>query len=132
MAAQKTSRWQDLLVIRPERGIILWAALEQNVKWPWLLQNGEGAPGTFCWLQRLDTVLWFMTWIYIVRQRIIYWFILCTQKQACCAGCRRRPSPDEAPPIGKIHHFSKMAVTFQPLMVFWCLSGFGKFLITMT
>ena len=24
------------------------------------------------------------------------------KKQACCAGCRHRPSPDEAPPIGKI------------------------------
>ena len=39
-------------------------------------------------------------------------------KQACGAGCRRRPSPDEAPPIGKIHPFSKMAVTFEPLMGF--------------
>ena len=34
------------------------------------------------------------------------------------AGCRRRPSPHEAPPIGKIHPFSKMAVTFEALMGF--------------
>ena len=27
-----------------------------------------------------------------------------------------RPSTDEASPIGKIHPFSKMAVTFEPLM----------------
>ena len=53
-------------------------------------------------------------------------------KQACCAGCRRRPSPVEAPPIGKIHPFSKMAVTFEPVIKFWCPSGFRKFLITMT
>ena len=26
--------------------------------------------------------------------------------------------PDEAPPIGKIHRFSKMAVTFEPLIGF--------------
>ena len=26
--------------------------------------------------------------------------------------------PDEAPPIGKIHRFSKMTVTFEPLMGF--------------
>ena len=39
-------------------------------------------------------------------------------KQACCAGCSHRPSPDEAQPIGKNHPFSKMAVTFEPLMVF--------------
>ena len=28
------------------------------------------------------------------------------------------PSPAEAPPIGKIRPFSKMAVTFEPLMGF--------------
>ena len=44
----------------------------------------------------------------------------------------RRPSTDEAPPIGKINPFSKMAVTFEPLMRFWCPSGFRKFWITMT
>ena len=53
-------------------------------------------------------------------------------KQACCTGCRRRPSPAEAPPIGKIRLFSKMAVTFEPLMGFWCPSGFRKFWITTT
>ena len=53
-------------------------------------------------------------------------------KQACCAGCRRRTSPNEAPPIGKIHPFRKMAITFEPLMVFWCPLGFRKFFITMT
>ena len=30
----------------------------------------------------------------------------------------RRPSTAEAPPIGKIHSFSKMAVTFEPLIGF--------------
>ena len=30
----------------------------------------------------------------------------------------RRPSTAEAPPIGKIYPFSKMAVTFEPLMRF--------------
>ena len=39
-------------------------------------------------------------------------------KQACCTGCRRRPSPTEAPQNVKIHPFSKMAVTFEPLMGF--------------
>ena len=30
----------------------------------------------------------------------------------------RRPSTAEAPPIGKIYPFSKMAVTFKPVMRF--------------
>ena len=30
----------------------------------------------------------------------------------------RRPSTAEAPPIGKIHPFSKMSVTFEPLLGF--------------
>ena len=30
----------------------------------------------------------------------------------------RRPSTAEAPPIGKINPFSKMAVTFEPLIGF--------------
>ena len=34
--------------------------------------------------------------------------------------------PDEAPLIGKIHPFSKMAVTFEPLKGFRCPSGFRK------
>ena len=29
-----------------------------------------------------------------------------------------KPNADEAPPIGKIRPFSKMAVTFEPLMGF--------------
>ena len=35
-----------------------------------------------------------------------------------------RPSPDEAPPIGKIHPFSKIAVTLEPLLQFGCPSRF--------
>ena len=38
----------------------------------------------------------------------------------------RRPSTAEAPPIGKIHPFSKMSVTFEPLIGFWCPSGFPE------
>ena len=53
-------------------------------------------------------------------------------KQACCAGCRLRPSPAEASPLGQIQPFSKMAVTFEPLMGFWYTLGFRKLLITMT
>ena len=30
----------------------------------------------------------------------------------------RRPSAAEAPPVGKIDPFSKMTVSFEPLMVF--------------
>ena len=30
----------------------------------------------------------------------------------------RRPSTAETPPLGKIHAFSKMAITFEPLMQF--------------
>ena len=58
------------------------------------------------------------------------WYLF--NKQACAAGCRRRPCPAKAPPIDKIHPFSKMAVTFEPMMGFLCSLGFGKFLITMT
>ena len=32
--------------------------------------------------------------------------------------------PDEAPPIVKIHPFSKSAVTFEPVMRFGCPLGF--------
>ena len=39
--------------------------------------------------------------------------------------------PDEASPIGTIHSFSKIAVTFEPLMGFSCPLGYRKFLITM-
>ena len=35
--------------------------------------------------------------------------------------------PDEAPPMGKIHPFSKIAVTFEPVMRFRCPSGFKIF-----
>ena len=45
-------------------------------------------------------------------------------KQACCAGCRRRPFTDEAPSIGKIHLFSKIIVTFEPVMQFGFPSRF--------
>ena len=41
----------------------------------------------------------------------------------------RRPSTAEEPPIGEIHPFSKMTVTFEPLVGFLCPSGFRKFLI---
>ena len=39
--------------------------------------------------------------------------------------------PHATPPIGKINPFSKMAITFEPLMGFLCPSGFIKVLITM-
>ena len=39
---------------------------------------------------------------------------------------------DAKSPIGKIHPFSKMTVTFEPTMRFWWTSGFKKFLSTMT
>ena len=45
------------------------------------------------------------------------------KKQACCAGWRRKPFTAEAPPIGKIHPLSKIAVTFKPVMRFWCPLG---------
>ena len=35
-----------------------------------------------------------------------------------------RPSTAEAPPIGKIHPFSKIAVTLEPVMQFGCPSRF--------
>ena len=31
-----------------------------------------------------------------------------------------RPSTAEAPPIGKIHTFSNIAVTLEPVMLFGC------------
>ena len=44
----------------------------------------------------------------------------------------RRTSTAEAPPIGKIHPFSKMPVTFKPMIGLGCPSRFRKFLTTMT
>ena len=32
--------------------------------------------------------------------------------------------PNEAPPVGKIHSFSKIAETFEPVMRFGCPAGF--------
>ena len=46
------------------------------------------------------------------------------KKQACCAGCRYRPFTAKAPPIGKIHQFCKIAVTFKPVLQFGCHSRF--------
>ena len=40
--------------------------------------------------------------------------------------------PDATPPIDKIHPFSKIAVTFEPVIQFWCSWGFRKFFITTT
>ena len=40
--------------------------------------------------------------------------LCCLDEQACCAGCRRRSFTAEAPPIGKIHPFRKIAVPFEP------------------
>ena len=38
----------------------------------------------------------------------------------------KKTLPDEAPPIGKIHPFSKIAVTVEPLMRFGLMRfGFG-------
>jgi hypothetical protein len=51
-----------------------------------------------------------------------------TYKQACCTGCRRGPFP---PPIGKIYPFTKTAVTFEPMIQFWCPLRFRKFFMTM-
>ena len=45
-------------------------------------------------------------------------------KQACCAGCKRRPFTAEAPTLGKIQPFSKIAVTFEQVMKFGCPSRF--------
>ena len=42
------------------------------------------------------------------------------------------PPLAEAQPMGKIHPFSKMAVTVEPMIGFSCPSGFRKFLILMT
>ena len=39
---------------------------------------------------------------------------------------KKQTLPDEASPIGKIHTFSKMAVTFEPVMQFRCPSGVRK------
>jgi hypothetical protein len=36
----------------------------------------------------------------------------------------RRPSSAEAPAIGKIHPFSKITITFEPVMRFGCPSRF--------
>ena len=39
-----------------------------------------------------------------------------TLKQACIAGCTQTPS-DATQEIGKIHLFSKIAVTFEPIAI---------------
>ena len=33
--------------------------------------------------------------------------------------------PDASAPVGKIHPFSKIAITFEPIQQLKCLSGFG-------
>ena len=56
--------------------------------------------------------------IYLLK---LYIYILHT----CCTGCKRRPNTNATPPIGKIHPFSKIAITFEPVMQFRCPSRFG-------
>ena len=56
----------------------------------------------------------------ILRKRLTYLIY----EQACCAGCRRRPFIAEAPPIGKINPFNKIAKTFKPVMQFECPSRY--------
>ena len=82
----------------------------------------------------VKNIFWlFCMWCLLWRTAIEIWTITSTfniwhpwwvwLKQAYCAGCRRRPYPAEAPPLGKIHLFSKIAVTSEPLMGFWWPSG---------
>ena len=40
--------------------------------------------------------------------------------------------PDGTPPIDKKYPLTKMAVTFEPVIKFWCPSGFRKFMIAIT
>ena len=44
--------------------------------------------------------------------------LMITIKTSLLRRLQTRTLPDEAPPIGKIQRFSKMAVTFEPLMGF--------------
>ena len=52
-------------------------------------------------------------------------------KQACFAGCVKTLS-DATAPIGKIHQFSKIAVTFEPIKLFLYSMGFRTPLICIT
>ena len=49
-----------------------------------------------------------------------YIFVKSTQKKLPKSSCRRRPFTAEAPPIGKIHPFSKITGTLEPVMRFRC------------
>ena len=56
---------------------------------------------------------YFRGYVYIVYQPV---FI---EKQAYFAGCAQT-LPDANQPIGKIHLFSKIAITFKSIMQFLC------------
>ena len=51
-------------------------------------------------------------------------FWACADRLSLLRRLQAQHLPDEAPPIGKIHPFSKMAVTFEPVMRFGCPSRF--------
>ena len=56
-------------------------------------------------------------------QRLVY-DVLLVKKTSLLRRLQAQTLADEAPPMDKIHQFSKIAVTFEPVMRFGCPSGF--------
>ena len=63
-----------------------------------------------------------------IQVRLSYFGIFIQNKPAAQA----QALPDATPPIGKIYPFTKIVVTFESVMQFWCPSGFRKIFITIT
>ena len=69
-------------------------------------------------LENIDSEFYaIFTW----KQWLFKKYFLVQSKQACCAGA---DFLDEAPPVGKIQPFIKIAVTFEPTQRFRCPSRF--------
>ena len=62
----------------------------------------------------------YSTWQNIHQQSLLNIKYLMENKTRLGSPIDRRLSDDEAPPIGKIHPFSKLAVTLEPVMQLGC------------
>ena len=94
-----------------------------------ILQTQKAKPALFCNPQKKTIICWcFCIWLDVREGTLIFIIILELKKNDEFFPSfyflvdDPRPSTNEAPPIGKIHPFSKIAVSLEPVMQFVCFT----------
>ena len=62
--------------------------------------------------------------IYLYQDLIFYTVYILLKQDYCTRRLQVQTLSDATPPIGKIHQFSIIAVTFEPMMQFWYILRF--------